>query len=242
MSDERHNGIGPEEERVRDTLRSVDDVRARAAFRERLKREFVEGTIGEREPARFGLPRWSWLLLPAAAMLVIAFLMVPQGPEGWVAVDADASFESGQTLQVEPGSRMAVRLDRTLLLELDEGADVTLPADEGDPLVAEVRAGELRIKTGPDFPGREFHILTPESRTEIVGTMVSVFKGDGLTCVCVLEGTAQIGAGEGDLEPIPAGKRKVMFADGRPSMITDIMAEHAEGLEAFIERHRHAFE
>ena len=108
-------------------------------------------------------------------------------------------------------------------------------------LIAEVHHGELRIKTGPGFRGAELQILTTEGRIEITGTVVSVYKGEGFTCVCVLEGTAKIGMDKADLEEIPAGMRKVMFADGRPPMVTEIQPQHEAGLMEFEERYRNFF-
>jgi ferric-dicitrate binding protein FerR (iron transport regulator) len=143
------------------------------------------------------------------------------------------------------GNSLDLLLDDRLLLALDEGADVTVPVPPehgaGIPLVSEVHHGELRIKTGPGFPGTELHILTSEGRTEIVGTVVSVYKGEDFTCVCVLEGTASIGADEARLEKIPQGMRKVMFGDGRPPLVTEIEPQHEAGLLEFEDRYRDFF-
>jgi hypothetical protein len=114
--------------------------------------------------------------------------------------------------------------------------------DSDGPLITEVRIGELRLKTGPGFPGSRLHVLTAESRTEIVGTIVSVYKGDGYTCVCVLEGTALIGVDETSLDEIPSEMLKIMFDDGSPPIVMDISSQHKEGLLEFREQHQHTFE
>jgi hypothetical protein len=56
--------------------------------------------------------------------------------------------------------------------------------------------------------------------------------------VCVHEGTASVGIDQGDMEPIPPGKRKVMFADGQPPMITDIAPPHRDHLVEFDAKYR----
>jgi hypothetical protein len=59
------------------------------------------------------------------------------------------------------------------------------------------------------------------------------------TCVCVLEGTAQVGPDADTLQPVEPGKRMVLPSSGDP-YITDVAPPHAEGLRAFAEGHRPA--
>jgi ferric-dicitrate binding protein FerR (iron transport regulator) len=102
-------------------------------------------------------------------------------------------------------------------------------------LRADIEAGEVRFLTGPRFPGRTLVLSTPEGRAEITGTVVSVLRdvAMGATCVCVMEGTARIGMTDADMEPVPHGMRKVMFADGRTPLVVSILPEHRDGLTAF---------
>ena len=273
MTDERHTNGAEQERRIQAAIRAAGDVRADAAFRERLKRDFMEGTILEpaapqEEPRPRRSYRWWWVLVPAAAVVLLfaIFLPGPTPTPAWVvqAVSGEGQVEiDGQILALDQQDLLAeavrtggqvrliedvaldLRLDDLLLLQLDEGAHVTLPAPPEravrGPLISEVHHGELRIKTGPGLDGTEVHILTTEGRTEIVGTIVSVYKGEGFTCVCVLEGTARIGADEARLEEIPKGMRKVMFGDGRPPMVTEIQPQHEAGLLEFEERYREFF-
>jgi ferric-dicitrate binding protein FerR (iron transport regulator) len=83
--------------------------------------------------------------------------------------------------------------------------------------------------------------VTAEVRTEITGTVVSVYKGDGYTCVCVLEGTARVGADEARLEEIPPGMLKIMFSDGSPPIETEIAEQHEADLIEFRERNKDVF-
>jgi ferric-dicitrate binding protein FerR (iron transport regulator) len=273
MTGERQTNGAEQERRIREAIHSAGDVRADAAFRERLKREFMEGTIPEpatqrEEPRAHRLHLWWWVLVPAAAVVLLfaVFLPRPTPTPAWTvqAVDGEGQFEiDGQTLAIDQrellaealasgghvrlaeGISLDLLLDDRLILQLDEGADVTVPippkVGNRETLISEVHHGELRVKSGPGFHGTELHILTAEGRTVIVGTIVSVYKGEGFTCVCVLEGTARIGADKARLEEIPQGMRKVMFDDGRPPMATEIQPQHEAGLMEFEERYRGFF-
>jgi len=130
-----------------------------------------------------------------------------------------------------------------LLFQLDAQAAITVPGEpqKGQAMVSRLEAGELRVKTGPGFKGRRLSVLTAEGRTELSGTVVSVFKGTDFTCVCVLEGTARIGKSEATLEDVPSGMRKVMFADERPSMVVAAEPHHVQGLAEFLEATRGVF-
>lgn len=270
MNDKRSNELAGKERRIGDAIRSTGDIRADAAFRERLKRQFRDGTISgpavrpDPREAR-GLPRWAWLLVPAAAaaILVVVMLLPTPAPtwtvygHGQVEVAGQIlslddpqlvarSLGTGGDVRVLDGSSLVLRLDDRLILALVEGTEASVPAPPGRgsdaPLVYEVRDGELRVKTGPGFPGSALHVLTAESRTEIVGTIVSVYKGSGYTCVCVLEGTALIGVDEPNLEEVPEGMLKIMFDDGSDPIVMDISPEHRAGLVEFSEQYGDIFE
>jgi ferric-dicitrate binding protein FerR (iron transport regulator) len=272
MNDERHDSLIEQERWTRDAIRSTGDVCADEAFRERLKREFKSGTISEptvqaQETESRGFPRWTWLLVPAAAAVVIIAVLLPSAAptwsvasvhgEGQVEIDgqllstgdhdlvARALLDGGR-VRVPEGVFLDLRLDDRLILSLDHGADVTLPAPAKrgaeQPLISEIRDGELRIKTGPGFPGTTMRFLTSEGLTEIVGTIISVYKGDGYTCICVLEGTARVGTDEASLEDVPPGMLKIMFGDEMEPMVTDISSEHEAELLEFGKRHEDVFD
>ncbi len=271
MMDEPLN-LTPGQERARDAVRALGQVPAAAAFRERLKQEFVSGDIARQKvlklDTRPGFLGWlGKALLPAAAvaLAVAMFFILAPGTswkfkgitgQGLVAVnDVKVDASDVQTLArlIKPGARIVVpegvALDLiagdVLLLELDEGADATVPQNPGrgagEVMFSEVATGELRLKTGPGFPGRQFNVRTPEGLIEVTGTIISIFRGPELTCVCVFEGEARIGQDPETMDLIPAGQRKVMFLDRRPPMITEVMAEHIQGLEGFLERNKDVF-
>lgn len=256
-----------DERDIRDAVRSTEDVRADSGYRARLKRSFQDGTTESPFEGDAGRPRkrrLAWLLLPAAAILVVVALLVPRPGPAWtvVALDGDVPIEVGERavsgdapddlaealraggrVRVPDGATLDVRLDDVMVLEFAGGTDATVPPipDGGDAFVAEVHHGEMRIKTGPGFAGSALHIRTPESRTEIVGTIVSVYKGDGYTCVCVLEGTARVGVDETDLEDVPHDHLKFFFDDGSDPILTDISPEHEADLVEFRDRFEDAF-
>jgi ferric-dicitrate binding protein FerR (iron transport regulator) len=273
MKDERYDKLTEQERSVRSAIRSAGQVRADAAFRERLKREFVSGTIAKpaadsRSSRSRSFMPLAWILLPAAAALVLLAIFLPRSAvPAWSvqAVHGEGVIEiDGQVLATGEPERLAealaagghvrlpdevgldVRLGDRLILALNAGSEVTLPAlnesDEPGTLIADVHHGEMNIMTGPGFPGTAMHILTSEGRTEITGTIVSVYKADGYTCVCVLEGTAHVGPDESRLEAVSAGHLMVMLEGGVEPIIEKIAPTHEAGLLEFQERNKNAFE
>ena len=118
----------------------------------------------------------------------------------------------------------------------------TEPDQEPYQYAVTVHRGEYRIKTGPDFEGREIVMTTTEGQVEIIGTTIAVFKNDDLTCVCVLEGTASIGKDDDHMDAVPAGMRKVMFADGREPLLIPIESAHEASLIDFEKITAHIFD
>ena len=74
------------------------------------------------------------------------------------------------------------------------------------------------------------------------GTIIAVYKGEGYTCVCVLEGTVRVGLDEADLEEIPHEMLKVMLGGAGQAFVTAIDLGHKAGLLTFRERYEHALE
>ena len=215
---------------------------------------------------RGGNRRRLWLAAVPALAAILAFVLLTGGDVTWElksvtgtgSIEVDGrpveATESGELAGlVRPGARFVVPetaeleliLGDVMVLGIIRDSDVTIPADpdqERTTLTSTVTHGELLVKTGPGFDGENLLILTSEGRIELTGTTVAVNKGDGFTCVCVLEGTARIGKDVADLESVSAGYRKVMFADGSPSMIVDIEPGHEKDLSDFEARNEEAFE
>jgi len=260
---------GPAERRARLAVSGLSRPAADPAFRARLKEEFVSGAIERPIPSRTS-PRWrvatrAWTFAAAAAALLFLLLQLNRGPALHVAaVYGDGVVETaGQPILVtdeavlrdalRPGRELELSGDagidivygRSMLFQIDPGSVFTPPRSPGRWIGRSVRAdlefGEIRVMTGADFPGTELAVHTPEGITLLTGTIVSIFRDSSVTCVCVFEGTARIGVDESDLEPIPHGKRKVMFRDGSPPMITDIAPPHEAHLREFEERYKDLF-
>lgn len=251
----------PQERRVREAVRQMPHEMPDTEFLARLKSDFVEGRLAQRE--RFRRPPrllWAWIAVPAAAA-VVALLLARHlfvGPADWVVLDtsgtgtADWAGRGHELAALSPGARLdavagPVRIEDGWLeiarpgalgVRLNPGTDADLAAADGPSLAWTLHRGELQVLTGPGFAGRKMSIRTPEGRVEVVGTAFAVFRDEGVTCVCVAEGVARIGVDEADLEEVRPGLRKVMFGDGREPEILDIAPEHRAGLEEFLGRVR----
>jgi len=267
MSERNDMTLTPEERRLQEAIRGLGEVRADDGFSERLRSQFISGNFGEIVPLKTRSHRrrlWGAAISSLAA--IIAFLLLSSGDPAWTlksvtgtgsivvnGQSVDASDFAGLQDLVKPGARFVVpataelelRLGKVMVFGIIRDSDVTIPAkpdSEGAILTATVTLGELLVKTGPSFPGEKLLILTSEGRIELTGTTIAVNKGDGFTCVCVLEGTARIGKDEAALEEVAAGYRKVMFADGSPSIIVDIEVGHEKDLTDFESRNEDAFD
>jgi FecR protein len=206
---------------------------------------------------RSGILRWRVLLPAAAAAVLVVIITLSRGPAlelalvnapGAVTVNGrsydatdrpmlESALQPGAVLVLAKGTELDLLDGDAVVYELSS-ATATLPqpvAGWRGAKTAEWRLerGEIRVLTGPDFRGRRLLIETPEGVAEVSGTLLSVARDETATCVCVHAGVARVGVHPGDLESVPAGKRRVMFADGRPPIITDIEPSHREGLIKF---------
>ena len=264
MTERQDMNLTPEERRLQEAIRGLGEVRSEDAFRERLCREFISGDIVPVD--RGGNRRRLWTVAIPALAAIFAFLLLSGGDPSWtlksvtgtgtIQIDGhsvDAEDFAGIEALVKPGARFVVpataelelRLGKVMVFGIIRDSDVTIPADpsaDETTFTATVTLGELLVKTGPAFAGEDLLILTSEGRIELTGTTIAVNKGDGFTCVCVLEGTAKIGKDKADLEEVSAGYRKVMFADGSPSIIVDIEVGHEKDLTDFETRNEEAFD
>lgn len=203
--------------------------------------------------------RWPGVfsLAIAATAAVLYFATRPQ-PEEFTVMGGDAvatvqrgdreepisaasaqTVAAGAAVTVATGS-LDLRWGNVVALRVNPGSVVLPDLREGQPMTFDVAQGEVVFLTGPGFPGRRLTVDTPEGRVEVVGTAFAVYRDDGGTCVCVLEGTASVGVDEADMEPVPPSKRKVIPADGSAPAILDIVPAHREGLVDFVARARGA--
>ncbi len=245
------------------------DPAFRAALRRRfIQGTFAPEQVSrqvERRPAPW-IRWWRWALVPAAAAAALLLLFLANRGPSWsihqaygtgvASVDGETVpvtsedrlgdvIRSGSTVVLGPDAGLELRCGDLAVIEVTPGSHVTLPSRPGRwlgrTMAGRVGLGEMRVMTGPGFSGRAFHIFTPEGRINLTGTVVSAYRNEELTCVCILEGEAMVGRDEEHLDPIHQGMRKVMFSDSRPSMVAEIVAGHRDGLVAFRERHRETF-
>jgi ferric-dicitrate binding protein FerR (iron transport regulator) len=245
MNAERPDLLKPEETRAREALRGLAPPRADAAFRERLKRDFVTGRIGERRSLVVPVAwhrRWVWrlALAPVAlALLAASVWMADRGP-GWtvmatqgdgavtvngVAVplasreDLEQKIRPGARLLVPAGAEVELASTSGLVVQVTAGTEFTLPATPGRWFRRQVRGavrhGEIRVTTGPGFVGARLRLDTPEAEVEVTGTTLAVICEPAGTCVCVYDGVVRMGPRGGNMEPVSKGRRRFVFNDGR---------------------------
>jgi hypothetical protein len=208
------------------------------------------------------LLRWIYLPAAAAVLALVVMFFNGRGP-AWeivgvsglgevtlngVAVpssdraDLDRLMAPGAGLSLSADAQLTLEGSAMLALQALPGTEMTVPNHPGRwirrSLRVDVREGEVRFMTGPRLGGRSLVVKTPEGRVEVSGTVFSVVRDAAArtTCVCIMTGEARIGATEADMEPVAAGRRKVMFGDGRRARVLEIEPGHRAGLARFDRR------
>ena len=268
MNAERPTPMTPEETRAREALRTLAPPRAEPAFRERLKRDFVTGRIGERRTLELPVAwhrrlAWRLALAPAALVLIaVAVWTTDRGP-GWTLLavrgegeatvnGAPVPLASRDALArgLRPGARLAVPAGATielgsasgLVIEVTAGTEFVVPGTPGRWLRRRVagalRHGEVRVTTGRAFAGALLRLDTPEAVVEVTGTTLAVICEPVGTCVCVYEGVVKVGPPGADMEPVPHGRRRFVFNDGRPPESAGIRPVEGVALGRFRDERR----
>jgi hypothetical protein len=140
----------------------------------------------------------------------------------------------GVFLQLSPGVELEVASRGLLAIAYAPGTQASLPAPPGRWFQrrshAEVHGGVIRAATGPGFRGAGLTLETPEARVEVAGTTFTLICESAGTCVCVLEGRVRVGTrGGAGMAEVEAGRRRFVFADGRPEVNTPMLpTEHVE--------------
>jgi hypothetical protein len=139
------------------------------------------------------------------------------------------------TSRLMPGARVRLESDQdldilssgVLALQLTPGTEAVLPAAPGRWFgrsgVARVDRGSLRVTTGLRFDGAHLAITTPDATIRLTGTTVAVIADLTGTCVCVLDGTADVRARRGDIVHVPAGTRCDIARNGNKAPRTGEM-------------------
>lgn len=252
MSETRFDPPTADERRAQSAVRELGVPGADPAFRERLKRDFVSGRIGERATLALAAPwwrrRWMMALTPtAAALLAVLVVAANRGPDWSVmamngdgvavvdgaplpmqhAMEETRRLHPGSRVQVPEGGTLALAGTGTMMMEIAGGTEVTLPATPGRwfgrSVEARVRSGVVRFSTGPRFHGARLHVETPEAGVDVTGTTLAVICEPGGTCVCVYEGVVQVLAHGGTRERVAAGRRRFVYNDGRAPVNSEML-------------------
>ena len=272
MNFEPEERLTDEQRRARDAVRGLRAPLADPDFRARLRDEFVSGRIAARAPRVAPEParrpsRWVFAWAPLAAVAVlVAVLAVNRGPawsvtssggEGIAVVDGRpvpmdhaaelaAHIRPGVRVRVPDGAQIEIVSAGGIAIQIAAGSDFSVPEPPGRwfdrSAGAELRSGELRITTGAGFHGARLAVVTPETRVEITGTTLAVIREPAGTCVCVLDGRVMVGATRGEMVPVAQGRRRFLFADGRPSEEAEMRPAEHQALPAFRESRRALFE
>jgi hypothetical protein len=206
--------------------------------------------------------RW-WFLVPlAAATAALVLMVLNPGPQlrvletagdGYVRIGGtpvqlsdrariDDDLAPGTEISLPKNATLDLIADGVVMYEVAGGTRMTVPETPGRWFGREVafsiEAGEVRMKTGPGYPGATVRVNTPDGLVVVTGTLLSIQCDDLGTCVCVLEGTAQVGLDDADLEPVPPGQRKIMMKDGTVDIIP-VKAMHRDGVLDFDARVGH---
>jgi hypothetical protein len=184
-------------------------------------------------------PGWRATAAIAAAIIgVVAVGILNQGPmwriagvrgSGIVRLDGVAVAEAsaigrrvpaGVRVEVSDGAELDLRADGVMAMECTAGTDLVLPptpprwfARRAD---LHVQQGEIRVVTGPRFPGARLAVTTPDAALQVTGTTFAVILEPTGTCVCVYEGRVMVGPRGGAAAPVTSGNRRYVFRDKRP--------------------------
>ena len=264
MSDEPQSEA--RERQAAELVRSLPAPRPDPAYRTRMRREFVSGSL--RPPAAMPDAEeaerrwWDSMLVPAAAgLLVLAGLLLNQGP-GWQLLEVQGqgttlvngrpvaasehaalarALRRGGRLALPEGVSLTVTAPGNMAVEITPGTEAMLSAPPsrwlGRIASAEVSSGELRFTTGERFPGSHLRVKTPEARIEVTGTTLAVIREPKGTCVCVMDGVVRVGVEGQPMVAVPAGRRRFVYRDGRPPALDEMLPVERAKLGEMMARH-----
>ena len=230
----------PAERAVQERLRALPDAAPDPAFRDRLRGEFVSGTIaeapGDRKARILPFPP-AVFALAAAAVLAGLFLVINR-PSPWQLAGASgeghvrvgdvrfptseagvrlpALLRSGVSIHTEGEAQIDLMVDGTLAIQMAPGSQLTVPAAPGRWLgrstAGRVESGEVRFVTGPRFAGSRLAIGAPLATVHVTGTTFAVISSSDSTCVCVLDGAVTLEEHDGSTRSVEAGMRRTVFS------------------------------
>ena len=227
----------PSERMAQRAVRALPVRPSPEGFRDRLRGEFVSGSISASRAARApGRRPGRWVALVAAVALVaVLWGLRPSSPpwmvlaaEGAVTFDgaecpsdcAEAArlIHPGTRVEVPEGGNLELVCPGMFALQVDPGSRLTVPGmpsrwNDGT-MVVRLDRGVLRITTGPKFAGTTLQIHAPEANVELLGTTLTVLCSEEKTCISVLEGQAELTHADGTRDIVPAGTCHTLYHSG----------------------------
>ena len=173
----------------------------------------------------------AWLIVLAGLNQAPPWTALPSAGSGRVIVNGapvpvrdylqlTRKLAPGARVRLESDQDLAILSSGVLALQLTPGTEAVLPAPPGRWFgrsgTARVDRGLMRVTTGLRFDGAHLAITTPDATVRITGTTVAVIAEPAGTCVCVLDGTADVKAARrGEVVHVPPGARCDIARDGK---------------------------
>jgi len=183
-------------------------------------------------------PAWSLVTVTGDGIAVVNDRPIPLGHLD----DLRRALRPGARIRIGAGAAVEVETPRGLVLGIGPGTDFTLPTPTARWVGREIRTvvqwGEVRITTGPAYPGARLLVKTRETEIAVDGTTLSVTSEPAGTCVSVLEGVVLMSDHGGPPIAIERGRRRCFFNDDRGVEDDALNPEEQETLGAFRLRHR----
>ncbi len=198
----------------------------------------------------------------AAAAAVLVFLVIPWStpPSGWRAVDFPSQTEfviDGQAVSYADSGSLTgafrkgdcrlsvgdvdlsvVHLGEGVMLEFPAGTRFripTRPEAESELLEIELLEGGLRVSTLEEFDG-QLLVRTPDTSITLAGSLLGVDVDPRGTCLCIVEGTAEMSLAGGEDEFRRLGANSTTFVERSGVARSEVGAHHAEDLSKFADR------
>ena len=215
---------------------------------------------GDRSPGlapRGRLLRWlpAAAVLAAAAAAVFFFVLRPVGtPWRVVSVDDTARVSAaGHRLDLSEKDVLAGLTDAedgflvadgnlrlsygdSFRMQVQPGTRVALDRSGGSAL--KLFRGEVFLQTFAGYPGEGLTVETPETMVSVHGTTLGVRADDEGTCVCVLEGLADVyDVAEADHAAVGTCSRHLVFHDGTRPPADSRFPRHGVAPDPVYEQH-----
>lgn len=180
-------------------------------------------------------PAWTVTSIRGSGVARVDGVAVPLSTPG----ELSRRLTRGAQIEIPEGAEIDLLAGRTLAVRVTPGSAFTLPAAparwfDRDADVR-IRHGIVRFATGRDFRGAHLGVYTPEVCAEVTGTTFTVIRDPEIgSCVCVYEGTVQVGRPDGkDMLPVPGGMRRMFYNDKRPPAVREIRRDERVYLKQY---------